>query len=171
MNSKLKVQSSQFKAFDSEYFRDCANVYESLALHEESSELQRLETSGLLSSVKRDMDVIRAVLMTAEDENHERLESHSLDVVCFHVQLCIDAQFVEGNVNNDFNGRTMTWERYAVRRLTWLGAEALDAMRDETIWRKARQHVIQPATSWTFSLLFDWLKAEAQKRISPPRPL
>jgi hypothetical protein len=163
MNSKFKVSKS-------EGFRDCATVFESLVLQEEYSVLQRLENSGFLIPMKRDMDVIRAVLMTAEDENHERLESLGLDIVCFHVQLCMDAQFVEGNVSSDFNGRTMTWERYAVMRLTWLGAEALDAMRDETIWKKAQQHVIKPAASWTFSLLFDWLKAEARQRIFPQPP-
>ena len=117
--------------------------------------------------MKRDMDVVRLVLMTAEDDNHERLESMSLDVVCFHVQLCIDAQFIEGNVGSDFNGRTMIWQSYAVMRLTWLGAETLEAMRDDTIWKKARQHVLKPAASWTFSLLLEWLKAEARQRVFP----
>jgi hypothetical protein len=132
--------------------------------------LQKLKNAGFLESVKRDMDVIRAVLMTAEDDNHERLEAFSLEAVCFHVQLCIDAEFVEGTVTSDFNGRTMSWERYALMRLTWAGAEALEAMRDDTIWKKARLHVLKPAASWTFSLLSDWLKAEARQRIFPRPP-
>jgi len=145
-------------------------IADSLGVQQETSVLQQLANRGFLNPMKRDMDLIRAVLMTAEDENHERLESHSLDVVCFHVQLCIDAQFVEGKVVSDFDGRTLTWESYAVMRLTWLGSDALDAMRDATIWNKAHQHVLKPTASWTFSLLFDWLKAEARQRIFPQLP-
>jgi hypothetical protein len=164
MSSKFQRQSPRAKVATR------PTIADSLAVQQETSVLQQLENRGFLSPVKRDMDLIRAVLMTAEDETHERLESHSLDVVCFHVQLCIDAQFVEGNVTSDFDGRSITWENYALMRLTWLGADALDAMRDDTIWKKAQQHVLKPAASWTFSLLFDWLKAEAYQRIFPQLP-
>ena len=120
--------------------------------------------------MKRDMDIIRAVLMTAEDDDRKHLANVDAQLIGFHVQLCIDAGFIEGKVITDFNGRTLTYQRWGIMRLTWHGADALDAMRDDTVWSKAKDHVLKPAASWTFSLLLEWLKEEAKRRIfgQPP---
>ena len=115
--------------------------------------------------MNRDMEVIRAVLLTADDEGTTHLQDIPLQIAAFHVQLCIDAGFVEGKVVRDFDGRKLVYQRWAIMRLTWQGAEALDAMRDDTTWRRAKEHVLRPAGSWTFSLLIEWLKQEAKARI------
>ena len=36
----------------------------------------------------------------------------------------------------------------------------MDAARDDTLWRKAKESVIRPGASFTFDLVKDWLKAE-----------
>jgi hypothetical protein len=52
-----------------------------------------------------------------------------------------------------------------VKRLTWQGYDFLQVTRDDTVWSKAVKHVFKPATSWTVSLLLEWLKQEAHRRV------
>ena len=120
--------------------------------------------------MKREMDIIRAVLRTAEDGDRKHLPSLDTQIIGFHVQLCMDAGFIEGKVISDSNGHTLTYQRWAIMRLTWHGADALDAMRDDTVWNKAKDHVLKPTASWTFSVLLEWLKEEAKRRIFGETP-
>ncbi|MGO8839441.1 MAG: DUF2513 domain-containing protein [Limisphaerales bacterium] len=52
-------------------------------------------------------------------------------------------------------------------RLTWAGHDFLDAARNDTIWNKAKDEFLKPGISWTFSILFEWLKQEARQRFFP----
>jgi hypothetical protein len=54
---------------------------------------------------------------------------------------------------------------FQIFALTWEGHEFLDAMRDDTVWKKAKENVIKPGASWTVQLLFEWLKAEIKQRV------
>jgi len=45
-------------------------------------------------------------------------------------------------------------------RLTWEGCDFADAVRSDTLWKKAKEMVIKPTASFTFGLLKDWLKSE-----------
>jgi hypothetical protein len=40
-----------------------------------------------------------------------------------------------------------------LHRLTWEGHEFLDATRDSKVWKLAKEKVLKPGASWTFSLL------------------
>jgi hypothetical protein len=62
-----------------------------------------------------------------------------------------------------------------ILRLTWQGHDFLDAARNDTIWSKAKEKFLKPGISWTFSIVFDFLKAEAHRQIAsalgrPPGP-
>ena len=41
----------------------------------------------------------------------------------------------------------------------------LQAMTDNKIWKSAKEHILKPGVSWTTSLLLEWLKLEARRRI------
>jgi len=43
--------------------------------------------------------------------------------------------------------------------LSW-GCEFVDAVRSDTLWNKAKDNIIKPASSFSFGVLRDWLKAE-----------
>lgn len=61
----------------------------------------------------------------------------------------------------------------AIIRLTWAGHDFLDSSRDSKIWKLAKEQVIKPGASWTFSLLMDWLKQQAHQQVfgvPPSRP-
>jgi hypothetical protein len=49
--------------------------------------------------------------------------------------------------------------------MTWAGHDFLDAARDVSIWNKAKEHVLKPGFSWSFSILTEFLRMEAQKRL------
>lgn len=50
-----------------------------------------------------------------------------------------------------------------VIRLTWDGCEFVDSVRSDTVWNKAKETIIKPAGSFTFSILRDWLRTEIQQ--------
>jgi len=113
--------------------------------------------------MKRDMDVIRLILMRQESgEAPPELAKYPEDLVVYNIALMKDAGLVEAVLANDAKG----FPRAAVIiRLTWAGHDFLDAARDDTLWRKAREKIIRPAGSWTFGILLEWLKHEIRSRI------
>jgi hypothetical protein len=76
----------------------------------------------------------------------------------------MDAGLVVGVVS----GTDKDPSRYMIHRLTWQGHEFLQSMRDETIWKKAKEHVLKPGASWTFEILKEWAKAELKERLGIP---
>jgi hypothetical protein len=74
---------------------------------------------------------------------------------------------IEAELIRDENGQPNSVN---VFRLTWDGHDFLDATRDSKIWKLAKERVLKPGVSWTFSILVEWLKQEARKRIfgTPP---
>jgi hypothetical protein len=114
--------------------------------------------------MKRDMDLIRLLLLrSVGDEKAARLvEKYDVPERAHHVALLQQAGFVDAVVTCDEYGQPT---RAIVRGLTWQGHEFLDAMRDDTVWKKAKNKMIKPGVSWTVSLLFEVLKAEAKKQL------
>jgi hypothetical protein len=50
--------------------------------------------------------------------------------------------------------------------LTWDGHEFLDAMRDDTLWKRAKEKFIKPGASWTAKAVFEYLKLEITRHIT-----
>src|SRR5438067_163459 len=114
--------------------------------------------------MKRDMDLIRLLLLrSAGDEDALRLaEQYSVPERAYHVALLKDAGFVEAAISRDQHGLP---SGAVVMRLTWQGHDFLDAMRDDNIWKKAKEKILKPGVSWTFSILIEFLKAEAKQKL------
>lgn len=121
--------------------------------------------------MKRDMDVVRHILQDIEKVP----AGHTITKVTpypglspqeyiGHVDLLLDAGFLKGRVE------CYVTQRLQIDRITWQGLDFLQAMRDDTIWNKAKKHVMKEAGSWTFSLLMDYLKMEAARAIGLPTP-
>lgn len=122
--------------------------------------------------MKRDMEVIRKILFAGEEPPNPksvsgltRIPDIEPLVAAYHVALLKDAGYVEATVDKKANG--LPW-RFMGLRLTWTGHEFLDAMRDDTVWKKVKKHVIRPGVSWTVSLFFEALKTEARIRLGLP---
>ena len=112
--------------------------------------------------MKRDMDLIRTILQRIESDQDLTIEGYGSEEILYHIALLKDAGFIDASLATGESGQIVG---AAVQRLTWDGHGFLDAARDDTLWRKAREHVLKPAASWTFSLLMEWLKQEAHRRV------
>jgi len=116
--------------------------------------------------MKRDMELIRQILQSAEALEFVKGETHELywsksKHEAYQIALMKDAGLVEAAVNTTSHIPTLA----SISRLTWAGHDFLDASRDDTIWKKAMINIIKPGASYTFSLLVEWLKQEAHDRI------
>jgi len=76
-----------------------------------------------------------------------------------------------GNVTG-FNDR---YPQSVARCLTWAGHDFLDAMRDDTIWKKAKEKVLAPTgkeiVGASFAVLLGWLRYEAAQKLGIPPEL
>lgn len=126
--------------------------------------------------MKRDMDLVRLMLLRTEalgvDEEagaryHAECEKYDPYVRAHHIAIMKEAGLIIGEAVTDVKGIPA---KGFILRLTWQGHEFLDAARSDTIWRKAQETLLKPAASWSFSLLVEYLKAEAKERLGLDKP-
>lgn len=119
--------------------------------------------------MKRDMDLIRRIVMTVRDlpvtEYLDGLEGVDQSLYAEHANLLIQAGLAEGVFDQFLSGGSTC----AITRLTWAGHDFADAVADETIWNKAKENVIRPAASWSFGILTEYLKYEIKARLGLPQ--
>ena len=91
--------------------------------------------------MKRDMDLVRKILLACEAEpsgwgpEQPLIEGYTSDQIGYHVMLMHQAGLVEAR--NATNSRT-PGPFWLVGHLTWEGHEFLDASRDEGNWATAK---------------------------------
>ena len=120
--------------------------------------------------MKRDFDLIRSILRDVEEiAPNDYLNGFTFDgadqlVIEAHVALLLEAGFLDGKSLPVSSGRVP----YRVTGLTWEGHDFLDSMKDQSIWDKAKKNVLAPAGGVAFSVLKEWLLAEAKRRLGLP---
>jgi hypothetical protein len=121
--------------------------------------------------MKRDLDLIRKILLAMEEQEHSFPESdltiagYTEEQVGFHIFLLGDAGLAKVANNTHVGSRSPS---AFPLHLTWAGYEFLAAAKDDTVWAKAKTAVITPAGGVAFSVLLEWLKAEAKSRLGLP---
>jgi hypothetical protein len=105
--------------------------------------------------MKRDMDIVRTILLKIEDSEESPLGWTNIEIpdqppelVSYHVLLLTDAGLVESN-----NLSTRAGLDVRPKRLTWEGHEFLDAAKNDTIWNKAKDLVKEKGGSIPFEVL------------------
>lgn len=90
--------------------------------------------------MKRDMDLVRQILLEVEKQPDPRqpadlkIEGYDEGTIYYHVMLLSEAGLVEAI---DFSHMTaVVWRP---QRLTWVGHEFLDDIRDPEIWRRTKE--------------------------------
>lgn len=100
--------------------------------------------------MKRDMDVIRQILLAAEAHPEAYIYSFPTDVKASgqmlqeHLRMLRDAGFLD--YEKTLAGARFGW------RLTWNGHEFIDEIRDPEIWRKTKEGA-DKVGSWSIKLL------------------
>lgn len=105
----------------------------------------------------RDMDIIRTILLAVANSNTpvSTVENVSPELFSAHAQWLKEAGLVMVALQPDDNRPAI---KATIFRLTWAGCDFVDAIKDDTIWAKAKANIIKPAASWTFDILLDQLK-------------
>jgi hypothetical protein len=114
--------------------------------------------------MKRDMDLIRELLLWAEEPSDDADKASDLanavaatgrePAECFYnLTLLLDAGFIIG--------KPLLGDDFYVQRMTWQGHEFLDAVRDDGTWKKTKEGA-QQVGSWTVGLLMDLAKGYAK---------
>jgi hypothetical protein len=96
--------------------------------------------------MKRDMDLMRAMLLRVEETPYGQfwsggIENYTHEQLYYHVQLAIETGLIEGGLLDP--------DGFYVRKLTYEGHEFLDAARSETMWNKAKDTLQKNAGALT----------------------
>ena len=115
--------------------------------------------------MKRDMDLVREILLRIEDApgfapKDIEVDGHSEASVAYHIYLLIDAGFVEGIDTTRMGSGGPTG---LARRMTWEGHEFLDAAREPERWGVVKKMIgkIGGATLPVWATLLENLRLEA----------
>ena len=125
--------------------------------------------------MKRDMDLIRRIALAVADLEYRHvlidMEEEGVDAATFgmHAIWMKEAGLITAD-SREYS----SWEEppsVRIPRLTWQGCEFVDAIRDDTLWQKAKVSVLKPGMSFTFDVLKDWLKTEITQGLPTIRAL
>lgn len=106
--------------------------------------------------MKRDMDLVRSILLALEEsptptvEGYLELPGVDQGPVTYHLHLLHDAGYVRAYEARDANTEYGFLMQDA--SLTWRGHEFLDDIRDAEIWKKTKAGAAK-AGSWSVGLL------------------
>lgn len=117
--------------------------------------------------MKRDMDIIRKILLNAEDDlypygAHVTLEGVPIETCAYHVALMIDAGLVKGHVTE-----TNYCPHVSARidSLTNAGHDFANGIRKDTIWNMVLENVIKPGASYGLSVLVEYVKTQVRIQV------
>lgn len=100
--------------------------------------------------MKRDMDLIREILLRLEQHYLDEIEGHSAKEIAYHVSLLEGAGLVTQDIYSNLFLNDSMLEGI---RITWAGHEFLDASRSVSIWEKAKNIAIEKTGALSFEVL------------------
>jgi hypothetical protein len=113
--------------------------------------------------MKRDMDLVRQILLTIEANEKQIDSKFSQEEISGHAAILKDGGFINAAIAR---GPQNQPTGCVLQSLTWEGHEFLDAMRDDTLWKKAKEKFIKPGAAFTAKALFEYLKIEVTRHIT-----
>ena len=106
--------------------------------------------------MKRDMDLCRKILLSVEARESTvslvevELEGYTAGQIGYHSKLLVDQGLLEGE---DFTGAGVSTHCYGLRCLTYKGHDFLEAARDDTRWRKAKEKIAKKGWPLTLDVM------------------
>ena len=102
--------------------------------------------------MKRDLDLIREILMAVEQKEGWKpepvhLEGYDDQTVAYHAILLVEAGLCVGGTRGPDKKKFPIDPVGAIARLTWDGHEFLDSARDDTSWNRIKEFVANTAMS------------------------
>ena len=119
--------------------------------------------------MKRDMDLVRKILLKIEASDGENVEpdipDYPRDQVYLHVELMKEHGLVEALVIRDGDGPQPKILACTVERMTWEGHDFLDTAREDSIWEQAKEQCLQATGGLSIELLKDCLLQTAKQSL------
>jgi hypothetical protein len=112
--------------------------------------------------MKRDMNLIRLLLLRMEDEQEIDLSNYSEEQKIYHSALLVEAGLIDGVIATDQQGYP---SGVVSIRLTWKGHDFLDAARSDSVWKKVTDSMRSKGLSLTFDLLKELLSITLRHEI------
>jgi len=106
--------------------------------------------------MKRDMDLVREILITLGDSDNSIQAGTFVDdrndfqVVAYHFDIMQQAGLVEGTTKKGFSGDYLYAE---VSRLTWEGNEFLDSVQNNKVWMHVKAEIAKSAIGAPFEVV------------------
>lgn len=117
--------------------------------------------------MKRDMDLIRKMLIAVEESPRGyadtiTVDGYTDDQIGYHGYLAVQAGLAEGA---DVTAMGASGPNWMLLNLTWEGHEFLDAARDDSRWRAAMEKIGKSAGSVPVPVLVQLLAALAKQSL------
>lgn len=119
--------------------------------------------------MKRDMELIRKILIYFEDKPDDKLvenleiEGYDLTIIQHHLVMIFEAGFIAAEPERTNTGRVFKVYPF---RLTWEGHEFLAAARNDSIWMKTKKTILSKISDIPFSLLKELLISTIRTELS-----
>lgn len=114
--------------------------------------------------MKRDMDLVRLILITIEnaegpvDARTLACDAYSFSDISFHAELLRAHGLIEADVQKAWGGVPSSCRLSA---LTWEGYDYLDAIRSEKVWAKAKSAIADSVGDTSLSVIKETCSALA----------
>ena len=107
--------------------------------------------------MKRDWDLLRDILTCIEENDTTHLSDSDWNRErAYHVWLLLDERLIAGlESQRDFDGAISDFTWQPVPMLTSRGHDFLDAIRDDTVWQKTKDHTAKAGGAVTIGLLIN----------------
>lgn len=117
--------------------------------------------------MRRNLEIIRSIMLNVEDDKYPYGASVRIDgldsIICaHHVALILDAGLAEGRLIKTDEVGIVAGQ---IDRLTSLGHDFCEGIRQDTIWNKVKEKIIKPGAAYTISAVIEMVKISVQKQV------
>lgn len=133
-----------------------------------SEQLKRICKQKGAVNMKRDMAIIREILLLCE-QAHSGFDLSSVctsqderDLYAYHVQLLDDGEYIIANVKRTAGGHAIT---VYIERMTWAGTELLESLRNENVFKETMCRLAKTAGAFSISLVQSIAAEELRKLV------
>jgi DNA-binding HxlR family transcriptional regulator len=118
--------------------------------------------------MKRDMDLIRKVLMTVEEQPLDygglelSIDGYDRETIAEHVRMLAKSGYIEATDVSTMD-RGTDWRP---KRLTWQGHDFLEAARNDTIWSKAKAKITELGVGFSMEITKATLISIAKEKLN-----
>ena len=114
--------------------------------------------------MKRDMDLVREILIAVEEGKFDDLE-YDRDQINLHVELMKEHGLVDADITSSSDSIEHRILACSVKCLTWKGHDFLEEARNKSIWEQAKKKCLETTGGLAIELLRGCLVYVAKQKL------